>query len=486
LSLSLSLVLSAALIGGGCAGVRSSNPGGSNGSGSGGGSAGRTGTGGGAAAAGGTRGGGGTGGGIIGTGITCPGPALICAIDKCEGKPKTTIKGTVYDPAGQVPLYNVIVYVPNDPVAEIKTGAACETCASPVSGRPIAVALTNASGQFTMEDAPVGTNIPLVIQIGKWRRQITLPEVKACQENLFSNPDLFRLPRNQMEGHLPKIAMTTGEADSLECLLRRIGVSDSEFTTPDGPGRVNLFFDEMGATSFASGGAYPQASSLWSTVDSLKQYDIVIMSCQGSQAAGRNKTTAHKEALKGFLDQGGRVFVEHYHYSWLRGNVDPGDIDLKYPATPFPPVATWNGSGGDGSYSIDTSFPKGDAFADWLVNVGASTAKGSIALVNVDHPAVSVMAPLAQRWVFNASTTPYFSFNTPLEKVATPEMQCGRFVHTGIHVSNSTDDTEAPFPSGCDQHPLTAQEKALEFLLFDLSSCVTRYDATPVPPPIVP
>ena len=50
---------------------------------------------------------------------------------------------------------------------------------------------------------------------------MTLPQVKACQDNVFTGTDTFRLPKSQAEGHLPKIAMTRGGADSLECLLRR-------------------------------------------------------------------------------------------------------------------------------------------------------------------------------------------------------------------------------------------------------------------------
>src|SRR4029453_6772007 len=46
----------------------------------------------------------------------------------CPNGARTTVSGTVYDPAGKTPLYNVVVYVPNEPLAEIKTGGACDTC----------------------------------------------------------------------------------------------------------------------------------------------------------------------------------------------------------------------------------------------------------------------------------------------------------------------------------------------------------------------
>ena len=132
---------------------------------------------------------------------------------KCEGKAKTTVKGTVYDPAGRLPLYNVMVYVPNTTLSPLPEGVSCQKCDTTVSGQPVASALTDAAGNFTMADVPVGANIPLVVQTGKWRRQVTLPMVKACQDNVFSGAEMFRLPKNQAEGNLPKIAMLAGRAD---------------------------------------------------------------------------------------------------------------------------------------------------------------------------------------------------------------------------------------------------------------------------------
>ncbi|HVY29981.1 MAG TPA: carboxypeptidase regulatory-like domain-containing protein [Polyangiaceae bacterium] len=428
----------------------------------------------------------------------CEGGGWRCKVPDCTGQTPTSIRASVYDPAGVTPLYDVAVYVPNSDVTEIATGAVCETCATPVSGDPIASALTDAHGEFTMtEGVPAGSDVPLVLQIGKWRRVIALPEVKPCQENVFDDKELFRLPRNQSEGHLPKIALTTGEADALECFLRRIGVADSEFTNPDGAGRINLFHDTSGGASYASGGSYPPVSALRASLDVLKGYDIVLMSCVGSQSDGRLVTAQNKQDLQAYLDMGGRAFLEHYHHAWLRGGNESMDIEYarKYTPTPFPAVATWvppddpNYDGGhagqDAPYTVDTSFPKGKDFADWLEFVGASPGgHGTISLFDVKHPAMATLPP-AQQWISDATGVPYFSFNTPL--AAAPEAQCGRLVHTGIHVGveQLTGDKEGPFPSGCKSAPLTAQEKALEFLLFDLSSCVMNTHEDPQPPVVV-
>ena len=112
---------------------------------------------------------------------------------------------------------------PNEPLADITTGASCDTCSSPYSGRPIAAALTDSTGHFSVEHVPVGDNIPLVIQIGKWRRAVTIPSVAACADTPV-DASLTHLPRNRSEGHIPRIAIANGGSDALNCLLKKIGV----------------------------------------------------------------------------------------------------------------------------------------------------------------------------------------------------------------------------------------------------------------------
>ncbi len=420
----------------------------------------------------------------------------------CPAGQSTSVSGTVYDPAGSVPLYNVVVFVPGEALSPIASGAACQTCDGDFSGKPVAAALSDAAGHFKLDNAPAGDNVPLVIQVGKWRRQVTLAHVDACTDNPIPDKDLTRLPRSQSEGNIPHVAIAIGGSDSLECLLRRIGVDDSEFTPPDGAGRVHLYrWGDKAAKTMQVGGAsatVPDASALWGSLDTLDKYDLMLLSCTGESKLGVEN--ADYEQVRAYADHGGRIFGSHWHNAWIRSEAEVATDPLWYPQV----VQFASGAHGFDdplTAQIDTSFPKGQSFSDWLVNVGASTTPGQLVIQGAEHTMDSVLpkailtpdpvsyaaGPGAQRWIYatdtqlNNQTLQYFSMNTPVAGA-----ECGRMVFSDLHVSTgSGDTTKTPFPTGCAKNPLTPQEKALEFMLFDLSSCVQPDEKPPEPPVVV-
>src|SRR5262249_46541495 len=171
---------------------------------------------------------------------------LQCAQVTCTGGGSTNLTGQVFHPSGQVPLYNAVVYVPNGQVQPIPQGLICDRCGSPTSGDPLVSGLTDATGTFTLRNVPAGTSFPLVMQIGKWRRVVTIPAVQACTTTTLTDVNQQRLPRSKSDGDIPQLAIATGSADPFECLLLKMGIDLQEFSRPDGGGRVPMYLTPPG------------------------------------------------------------------------------------------------------------------------------------------------------------------------------------------------------------------------------------------------
>ena len=435
----------------------------------------------------------------------------------CPNGGTTSISGTVYDPALKNPLYNVVVYVPGSTPSALPQGATCDSCNSLYTGNPIATALTDTSGKFTLKNAPSGSNVPLVIQVGKWRKQLTVATVTACQDNPQPDKSLS-LPSKGSEGDIPQIAVSTGGADSLECLLDRIGLDPSEYTGgAGGTGHIHIFEGSAGPAGIKPPSMTPAASSsasLWDSQADLMNYDIVLLSCEGAETGSMNQ-----QALEQYTAAGGRVFASHYHYAWF--NTGPFMADNLATWTTDPTASTIASTditeilSGAIDAVIDQTLPdggpfvKGQALDTWLGVVGGLETTGhpgDLQIAQARHNAdVGAANVASQAWI-SADTdttvpnaTQYFSFNTPvgapIDDAGEPAY-CGRVVYSDLHVggvaglfgSGQSDyggvlGSGGTVPTGCVNRDLSPQEKALEFMLFDLSSCVVPDNQPPPPPP---
>ena len=468
--------------------------------------------------------------------VTCP----VCAgIPDCTaaGTP-TRLVGRVVTPGrddanveNQVGVPNAIVYILRTNVATdvpaITTGipeggTSCDRCEDQDLGPVLVGAVTDATGTFTLEgNIPVGVEIVLVVKAGRFRRAInyTIPAEAACQETglpttLPENP--ARLPRSMTDGlavNIPRIAVSTGEIDAMECVLAKMGLATTEFGDPgdagENPARVHLYVGGPIADFPPGRGARmsettPHNSVLYGDPARLTSYDLVIADCEGGGQDATQGMFPERDAsganVREFVNRGGRMFASHLSYSWLHENgMEPYSEAAPF-ATGLGPAATWDPSlnlidTGTGLVSVGrpNASPRIQSFADWMENEGI--AVGPMYDFEILEPRSnnSALGAGAEEFVHEADTmgrtgrVQQFSFNTPFG--APPEAACGRVAYSGFHVSVGTDTenrvdpfVDAIFPAHCEGN-LTDQEKVLLYMLFDLGACVGD---DPPPPPCVP
>ncbi len=418
---------------------------------------------------------------------------LACNVQGCVGETPTTISGVTYAPNGSLPLYNVEVFIPNGPLLPVPRGAQCTTqanCCATSSERPITTTLSDATGHFVLTGVPTGDNIPIVVQLGKWRRQAVIPHVDGCTVNTLGDPELTRLPKNQGEGSMPHIALTTGGCDNMGCMLPKIGIDPSEFGfQSDGFSKaVNLYVgdkapDIPGAT---------HASDLWGDPRLLDTYDIGIFSCECTEALntkGGSNNSPYFSHVQDYLNKGGRIFTTDFQYVWYKYSPDPnvGGVPAGNTITGLGEIDGGAPSGSN-PISIVTTDPKGAALAAWLKRVFPSDPYTRAGKVLPDVVFANIQSLDPTRTVTRAISayTPgggggpppptgndeprVFTVDMPVASPSTS--QCGRGVHIDAHIDQSDGEVVGPdYPkSGCNAR-FNPGEGMFAFLFFDLASC---------------
>jgi hypothetical protein len=381
----------------------------------------------------------------------------------------TNVGGTVYAPNGTDPVYHALVYVPNGAagpptygVMPFPIGPESNGYTGDVTGAPLVSTYSASDGTFTLTNLPSGTNVPLVIQAGRWRRKITITNLLPFTTTVLP-PAQTRFPTKQAEfdpaDNIPLIAISTGSNDTVECTLRKIGIDDSQFGDPGGSARVQLYKGEGGpGTKYSP--STPSATGLFGGVNAqttINQYDMVLFPCQGARY---EKTTANQQVIINYANAGGRILASHFSYVWL------------YDDPPFAGTANWTPDYADLTNQtgyVSQLFPRGLALAQWLQAVGASTTLGQIFMTDLRNDFTGVALPsllwLATTNAHGAQALPlFYSFETPVGN--TPANQYGRVYFFDFHVEYGN-SSGTLFPAECTPGPMTAQEQVVEFMMFD-------------------
>ena len=427
----------------------------------------------------------------------------LCSMQTaCDGGTQTSVTGIVragisaWTQLTPDPVPNVLVYVPNAPLDAFTPGASCRQCGADVSGSPLVSTYTDFDGTFTLTNVPAGTNIPIVIQLGRWRRQFRVT-VPACASTTLPT---LNMPRNQSEGDLPLTAISTGSVDALECVLLKMGVDQSEFTADTGAGgtgRMQIYAGDPGANGGNPHNGAPGATiasarnepTLMGAGGTYMNYDQIMFPCWGAAAT---KTATELANLVTYSDSGGHFFATHYSYSWLVNNAEFNTVANWNPNFDNPGTVNWT-LGASTAVPPSPPAPHTETFAKWLNHIGAlsnsaATVPSSpqVSISNPRHDADSV-ANGSVDWIdgtdqrangggFTGNGTAlveHFTFNTPVGQAS----QCGHDIFSDFHVTNASNTNGMTFPAECDT-AFAPQEKILEFMIWDLASCV--------PPPASP
>jgi hypothetical protein len=215
----------------------------------------------------------------------------------------------------------------------------------------------------------------------------------------------------------------------------------------------------------------------------LYGYDIVVGDCTCSAS---DRGPSGYGNMKTYLDHGGRFFGSHWEYDWFGDSSAPADWQSA--VTWYPSDQTFWFSPQYKSF-IDTTFPKGKALDEWtqfvygshdIVGASSPPPDGTDPVTAAAYVLSANVQPGVTRWIYSdpdnttmpASATQYqahyLSIDMPYSATPASTTQCGRAFFGDTHIVGEA-----------------SQASALEFVFFDLNSCVQDETAPPMVPPSV-
>ncbi|MFO0638873.1 MAG: hypothetical protein U0183_06655 [Polyangiaceae bacterium] len=354
--------------------------------------------------------------------------------------PRGTWTGTVYTPAGDIPVAGALVYLtPKKPDARPLTNF-CDTCV-PLE-KSIPQTLSKADGTFELVANRLGKQF-MVIQKGQFRRVV---EVDIKQEDVRVSRSDSTLPRQNDTARgdqVPSVLIIDTDYDDIENALDKLGIPRGTVVKDDD--RMNEFRDPA----------------------KLDKYQIIFLPCGecGTSNGGSgifNPPSSHGQGhamdatvqanLKAWVQKGGKLYVTDFAYSFLnetwkdyvRFAPSKGCESNSYD-TPAniddPGLKAWLDAQGDRNVTFENAWIKVEGVNEVTVPDGAGGMKKVVPKV----------------WAYGNDN----GKNRPM--TLSFEDACGRVLYSAYH-------TEGDAIGGGGK--LLAQEKALMYVLFEVSTCL--------------
>ena len=390
--------------------------------------------------------------------VTCPRSANCPA--------GATLTGRVLAPNGLDPIAGAVVYLSDGPVAPFAATPTCDLCERADLGCASARSLSD--GSFALGGLPTGRH-QVVIQKGRFRRRLSLD--LACGANALDAPR-SRLPRSAAEGDVPRIAVSNGDYDQLECVLAKVGLDPAAIDLYNHRSEPEL--DEPGRPSIAA---------LLGDAARLRGYHMLFINCTDAPDPYA-MTPRARDNLRDWVAAGGRLFVTDHAYDFIEQ------------VAQWSPAVCWEGAttcgaspeardGAELGLSVDVDATITDpGLHRWLGRLGALNADGTAPLRALagGWAVQRSLGAGVRAWASGAVT-----FGTDEEELSGvrpltfsfDDNRCGRVVFSSYHTNDilsSECDEGCRFPMYCGDDPFTPHERILEYLLFEASGCI---DAPP-------
>lgn len=391
----------------------------------------------------------------------------------CAGE----VSGLVRFPNGIQPVPGALVYVPAADGPAPRSGE-CGQCIA--AGSTVALAETAVDGTFTLRGIPQGMR-RLVIEKGKFRRTIDL-NLSECGARVALDEEATRLPRNTTEGEIPRIAVGTGDFDSMQIVVAKIGLGELSAEGALVPGSEQ--FDLYEGSSFGFGSTYPGLDALLRDLPRMQGYDVIFVNCGSGPEQGDIFTgdsildePAVRENIRQYVEGGGRFYVTDEAYDYVEQAL-PRFIGFENGFGPETAGLSETPEEEDSAeIGNDMEFANGtvhdDALRAWLGQVGALQPDTTVRITGIIAGWTVMHETDAMRtktwvsgdvvWISDDGFSDERG-NRPL--TVTFDYGCGRVLYTSYHTA------EFSLFGGGDPRALTPQELILAYLTLEIGTCI--------------